>query len=435
MLEQTLSKGVQLKNRGIAKSEFGAMNTREIDHPMEADALREVERAIRGRLKAYGLSRAFIDRAAEDAMQKGWEEYLRACGNGRAIENPGGFIVRAGFLRAIDELRREGRRADGVVLDAVIDRGGATTASEPSTEEAAIAYVRAGELRDAVGQLSAEEQRVLSLHYFEELSAEASAAALFCSERTYRRRLKRALRRLCRVLGAPVPEPGSDLAIEVGLAAWVGLRGADVALAHGLPQAFLGILERGRDGADWVLDRLRGPASRLGMGGGSERISAIASGPIGKVAGGCAGAAAVCILGGAISAGVGGPGAFFGHRDSRPPHLARRASNHAARVAGKPQVRSPDSQPTTSPPQPTAIREEPSAAQRRRLARRAEQRQLKEQFSATARIESESSPAGSASAASAPAAESVTVTPSSGSSTSSQASEEAQAEKQFGAFR
>jgi RNA polymerase sigma factor (sigma-70 family) len=376
MLEQTLSKGVQLKNRGIARSEFGAMNARKLDHPMEADALREVERALRGRLKAYGLSGAFIDRAVEDAMQKGWEEYLRSRGSGKAIENPGGFVVRAGFFRAIDQLRREGRQADGVVLDAVIDGGGAAFASGPSTEEAAIACVQAKELRDAVGQLSAEDQRVLSLHYFEELSVEASAAALFCSERTYRRRLKGALRKLCQVLGAPVPEPGSELAIEVGLAAWVGLRGADVALAHGLPQAFLGFLERGREGADWVLDRLRGPASRLGAEGGSEKLSAIASGPIGKVAGGCAGAAAVCLLG-AIGAGVGGPADLFSHHDSPPPNLARRAGNHAARVAGKPRVPSADSQPTT-PPQPTATRDEPSAAQRRRLAHRAEQRQVKE---------------------------------------------------------
>jgi RNA polymerase sigma factor (sigma-70 family) len=433
MLEQTLTKGVRLKNRGIAKSEFGAMSTLELDRPLEADALGEVERALRGRLKAYGLSGAFIERTAEDAVQKGWEEYLRARGNGKAIENPGGFVVRAGFFRAIDELRREKKEADGVVLDAVIDSGAAARASDPSTEEAALALVRAGELRDAVGQLSPEEQRVLTLHYFEELSAEASAAALYCSERTYRRRLKKTLRKLCRILGAPVPEPGSDLAIEIGLAAWIGLRGADVALAHGLPQAFLGLLERGREGADWMLDRLRGSATRLGSGGGGEKISAIASGPIGKVAGGCAGAAAVCLLGGAIGAGVGGSGDLVSDHGSRPSHPAQHAP--AARLDNQPQAPLPSLRPTTSSAQPTATRDEPSAAQRRQLARRADRRQLEEQFSATARIESESPPAGSASAASAPAAESVTVTPSEGSSTSNQASEEAQAEKQFGAFR
>jgi RNA polymerase sigma factor (sigma-70 family) len=365
-------------------------------------------------------------------MQKGWEEYLRSRGNGEAIENPGGFVVRAGFFRAIDELRREGRQADGVVLDAVIDSGGAAIASGPSTEETAIAYVQAEELRDAVGQLSAEEQRVLSLHYFEELSAEASAAALFCSERTYRRRLQRALRKLCRILDAPVPEPGSELAIEIGLAAWVGLRGADVALADGLPQAFLGLLERGREVAAWGLDRLRGPATRLGAGGDGEKLGALASGPIGKVAGGCAGAAAVCLLGGAIS-GIGGPGDLFSH-GSPGPHITRRASVPAAHLARGPAPPTTVSPPTASPPQPTATPEEPSPAQRRRVAHRAEQRQLEEQFSATARIASESS-AGSATASSAPTAESVTVAPSGGSSTSSQASEEAQAEQQFGAFK
>ena len=96
----------------------------------------------------------------------------------------------------------------------------------PPTEEIAVEHVLAEELREALKRLSPEEQCVLSLHYFEGLTTEASAKALFCSERTYRRRLERALEKLGRLLGAQAPEPRSQLAIEIGVLSWVALRGA-----------------------------------------------------------------------------------------------------------------------------------------------------------------------------------------------------------------
>lgn len=318
-----------------------AMSTRELDL-LEVDALRKVERVLRGRLRAYGLSVAFIDRTVEDAAQRGWEEYLRARAAGDVIESPSGFAVRAGFFRAVDELRREARRADGAVLDTIIDRR-AATAAEPSTDELAIDYVEAEELREAVGTLSPEEQQVLTLHYFEELSVEDSAAALFCSERTYRRRLKGALRKLGRILGAPVPEPGSELAIEIGVLTWAALRGAKVVLSYGPVDQLIGLAQEIQHRLVWLVDRARDLVGRTGSSGGSERIVALAGNGPGKVVGTCL-AACLLAVGGAELVGVG--------RDdgssNRPEHPAR---THAA--AHRPTPREPRFVTASPVPEPT----------------------------------------------------------------------------------
>ncbi|HEX8752834.1 MAG TPA: sigma-70 family RNA polymerase sigma factor [Solirubrobacterales bacterium] len=403
--------------------------------PLQDEELREIARSLHGKLKAHRLSESFIERFSEEAIQKGMVDYLRAVERGVVVENREAFVVQAAFRRAIDEVRREARLADGAAIEALLS---GLNLAEPASEEIALEHLAAQELHEAISSLPAEERAALRLHYFDELSAEKSAKAMFCGEGTYRRRLDKARRTMSRRLGVPIPEPGSDLAIEIGMAAWVSLRGADVAIAHGLPEHFLAVLDRGRDAVGWVLDRLRNPAARLGAAEGGERIGAVASGPVGKVAG-CA--AAACLLGGAIGAEVGGPGNLFGHHDPRPAHVGRRANIPTARMAVKPQVPSTPSRvshPVTSQSQPAASRTEPTPAQRRRAARRSEERQVEEQMSAMSRIasEAESEPSSSgASAAAAPEAESVTVAPSGGSSGTSAASEEAQAEKQFGAFK
>jgi RNA polymerase sigma factor (sigma-70 family) len=300
------------------------MNTREIHRPLEASALAEIEGAVRGKLKAYNLSDSFIERCIEDAVQKGLVEYLRALDKGEVVENRNGFVVRAAFVRAIDELRHEARQADGAALDAIIESGGGS--SEPATDELAIEFLQAEELRTAVHQLSPEEQQVLSLHYFEEMTAEASAEALFCSERTYRRRLKQALGKLGQMLDAPVPEPGSELAIEIGVVVWVGLRGARVVLAQGPLEQF------------WTLvtETLAGRAESANRN--SERIVAILNSSPGRVAGGCL-AACILAVGGAELAGVGDRGGEH-HPASRPP---------LERIAKQPQ---PVQKVVTAPPVP-----------------------------------------------------------------------------------
>ena len=301
----------------------------ELDQPLQAEALREIECSLYGKLRAHHLSEAFIERCGEDALQKGLIEYFRAVKDGRQIDNRDAFVVKAAFCRAIDELRREARRSDGATVDAILDSG---RMASPPTEEVAVEYLEAEELRGALKSLSPEEQQVLSLHYFDELTAEDSAQALFCSERTYRRRLKQALRRLGQLLDAPVPEPGSELAIEIGVVLWVGLRGAKVVLSQGALEQIVGAADAARDGVLWLGGRVRDLVARMIGGGASEKIAAVASGPAGKAAGVCV---AACLLtaGGVELIGVGG-GPH--HGDRSPVHQVAKQPPTSAVVPAPP---------------------------------------------------------------------------------------------------
>lgn len=357
-----------MKSRGIEDAGFSPMEVRQADRALEPGALEEIERSLRSKLKAHNLSEPFIERSLEDALQKGLVEYLRVLDRGEEVENPAGFVVHAGFSRAIDELRREAHHADGVVVDALIESGGVP---EPSTDEVAIDYLQAQEIREAVSRLSPEDQQVLRLHYFDEKSAGASAKALFCSETTYRRRLDHAKKKLGELLGAPVPEPGSQLAIEIGVVLWVSLRGANVALAQGPIEQLVGIAHRTQDAAAWAAGRARDLAARFGGGGGGEKLTALASSGPGRVVGTCV-AACVLAVGGAELAGV-------GQGDDHHPAQARRAPHHKeARKSPRPERVVMASPVPVPEPTPAHTRSTPHRSQSRTStssASRAEQRE------------------------------------------------------------
>lgn len=319
------------------------MKARDADRSLKPGALKEIERSLRHRLRAYDLSDAFIERSLDDALQKALVEYLRVLDRGEVVENPAGFVVQAGCCRAIDELRREARHADGAVVEALIDSG---NVPEPATDEVAIDHLQAKELREAVRHLSPEEQQVLRLHYFDEKSAAASAKALFCSETTYRRRLEKAKGKLGDLLGVPVPEPGSQLAIELGVVLWVSLRGANVALARGPLEQLVGIFHTAQDAGTWAAGRARDLAARFGGGGGGEKLTALASSSPGRVVGTCV-AACVLAVGGAELAGVGQGG-------DHHPAQARRAHHHKEAKKPRPEpvvVASPVPAPEPAPAQ------------------------------------------------------------------------------------
>ncbi len=299
------------------------MKETEQERPLGNGALREIERSLRRKLRSHRLSESFIDRYGDDALQKGLVEYLRARKTGKEIHDPGGFVVQAAFRRAIDELRREAREADGAAVDALLESG---SSAAPPAEEVAIAQISAAELHDAIDQLPAEERQALSLYYFEELSNNRAAEVLYCSERTFRRTLKTALGHLSRAIGAPAPEPGSDLALEVGVISWVSLAGAKVLISAHPLAPLTGALESGAQFIARQFDRVRDPATRLSSNGTSEQISAVASGPAGKVIGGCAGAAIVCALTGVVATNVDLSGEPSPAREKRPP------ARHAAAI-------------------------------------------------------------------------------------------------------
>ncbi|HSS41634.1 MAG TPA: sigma-70 family RNA polymerase sigma factor [Solirubrobacterales bacterium] len=390
--------------------------------PLEGEALREIELSVHGKLRAHHLSESFIERYSEDAVQRGVAEYLSARSRGVAVEHRDAFIVDVAFKRAMDELRREARHSRQAAIEVIAD---SRLAAAPPTEELAIEALQVEQMRQAIGDLSPEDRQLLSLFYFEERSATEIAALLHLSERSFRRRLRRAIARLGWKLGVEPPEPGSTLAIEIGVLSWVSLGGAQVPVVRGLFDQ----ISSAFDGAhQWV--------GRLFASGDGERFSALASGPAGKVASGCAGAAIVCVLGGVVGPGVHGisgddPGGNSAHRSQTQPVANRGDSRVAAPRAAQPEPLSPILTTRSSPQNPATE----SPARRRAAARKAEKKRVEAQASGIARVTEESSaPRSEATESSSEPAEpeAVVIPPPSSSPSESEA---AQAEQEFGAFK
>ncbi|HEY0280961.1 MAG TPA: sigma-70 family RNA polymerase sigma factor [Solirubrobacterales bacterium] len=415
---------------------------------MESGALRGMERDLRARLRAHRLSESFVERHAEDALQRGVVEYLRAREAGTEIREPAGFVLQAAFRRAIDDLRRETRTVEGVEVGALIDRIGDAS---PSAEEIAVEGMTAAELHAAIDALPAEERQALCLHYFEELSDARSAKLLYCSERTFRRRLREGLADLAELLGAPAPEPGSHRGLEIGLAAWASLGGGRVVVSSSPLDRIVGTLEALHSLPGRALGRLRGAGANVAASDAPERIGAVTAGPAGKVIGGCAGAAVICALSGVV-----GPGVRLGGAHPEKPlhHLANKAVAHHHTASRKPLVVAPKIRPeekveptheTPAPsPEPTGPAprhqhhtEHRSAKQSHHQAATttteeppSEEAQLEEQFSgiaqATAEAEAPAPASGGASIE-----EATTAHPSAPKESSHASSEERQVEEQF----
>lgn len=432
---------------GIARGKVLGMDRTELERPLGNEALREIERSLRAKLRSHRLSESFIDRWSDDALQKGMVEYLRAREAGTEVRDPPAFIVQAAFRRAIDELRREAREADGAAVEALLETG---RSAAPPAEEVAIAQMSAVELHEAIDRLPAEERQALSLHYFEELSNSRAAEALYCSERTFRRRLGSALGHLSQAIGAAAPKPGSELALEIGVVSWTSLGGARVLISADPFAPLTAALESGSHFVARQIDRLRDPAARLSSTGASEQIGAVASGPAGKVIGGCAGAAILCALTGVVATNVDLSGQHRASHDSPPrvhPSAAaerRPITVPEERTVAKPSIDEKHSEETPavtpkSTPSREAKQERPPqaevAVQPRRPADQhdAEEEQLEEQMSGITRAAQEAdveSPPSTSEAAPVEAAQTEAEAPKSTPSPSV-AKEEKQVEEQF----
>lgn len=105
------------------------------------------------------------------------------------------FLAVMARRRAIDELRRSGRRA------AREQRVEAETPTlMPNVEEAALAMVASDRLRAAVARLPADQRRAVELAYFEGLTFKDVARVTGQPEGTAKSRLRLALGRLAREL-------------------------------------------------------------------------------------------------------------------------------------------------------------------------------------------------------------------------------------------
>jgi RNA polymerase sigma-70 factor (ECF subfamily) len=108
------------------------------------------------------------------------------------------FLATVARRRAIDQLRRSGRRAANEE-QAVLGR----PAAVPNLEEAALAMISAERVRAAVERLPQAQRRAIELAYFDGLTFRQVALATEASEGTAKSRLRLGLGRLAAALGAP----------------------------------------------------------------------------------------------------------------------------------------------------------------------------------------------------------------------------------------
>lgn len=107
------------------------------------------------------------------------------------------FLATMARRRAIDQLRRSGRRAaneERSVRTAMV--------TSPNLEEAAMALIDAERLRAAVDRLPAEQRRSIELAYFQGLTFQQVAVATGSPEGTAKSRLRLGLDRLASALRA-----------------------------------------------------------------------------------------------------------------------------------------------------------------------------------------------------------------------------------------
>jgi RNA polymerase sigma factor (sigma-70 family) len=157
----------------------------------EAEAIEECYAALGPMVLGY--LRRFVARdEAEDVLQRVFYEVWRnheRYDPGRSLE---AWVLGIARKRAIDQLRR--RHANVVPIDELRDIAG------DDGRELAERYVRASEVRGALGRLPVEQREVLTLAYFGGLTQTEIADRLGVPLGTVKARAFRGLRRLADLL-------------------------------------------------------------------------------------------------------------------------------------------------------------------------------------------------------------------------------------------
>jgi hypothetical protein len=227
------------------------------------------------------------------------------------VEDPVAWTTHCAWRRTQNLLQAESIRPRSVsseqIAELVDDEG-------TDLEEQALEADRARKVREAVAKLDDDQRKVIALTFFEDMSVREAARHLGCSASSVQHRRETALRTLRRFL--PV-RSGDELAVDFGMACWLAVA-AERSGFH-LPAGFETVIDRAGHGASGLWGRLQDLARRLGVGGGGEAATAVASSGAGRAAGVCAaGLAAVCLAG--AGTGIVGPGigAIGGGQQSAP---------------------------------------------------------------------------------------------------------------------
>ncbi|MGD9734929.1 MAG: RNA polymerase sigma factor [Solirubrobacterales bacterium] len=353
-------------------------------------------------LRRKRMSPQFIERHAEDLFAQACFEFSRQLGEGKQIAKPVAWIVTCGWHRTVGLLETRDWRPQLVSTERVGELG----EDEVTPESDFLDEDRYRKVREAVERLPDYQRRLLALSYFEDESVREAGRRLNWTPSKAQRAHEAAQRRLHKLLGV---EKSDDLAIEIGLAAFLSLAGenraphlrllsgveaASDALLHPLrslegagrlireqfvpragsperPRAVAELGHRALLGANHpgtLLERSGRRASELGRrlftSGAAEGSAAAAEGG-GRAVEVCKAIAAVCLLGGgAVTGALLGGGHHQGQGAPRPqthrtalarptPHLPRPASVGALAEDQAPEAEASPSSSSTSTPAST----------------------------------------------------------------------------------
>ncbi len=280
----------------------------------EMDAARK---AFRGKLFRLRYSPQFIVNNSDELLAIAHTEYARAVSRGVEIEDPVAWTIHCAWRRTQNLLQAESIRPRTVSEESVAELIDEATTSP---EEQALDDDRARRIREAVERLDEGQREVIALTFFEEMSVREAARHLGCSASSVQHRRETALETLRRFLPF---RTGDDIEVDIATACWVSLA-LERSGVH-LPAGFEAVIDRAGHEASGLWARIQYLGRRLGVGGGGEAATAVASSGAGRAAGACAaGLAAVCLAG--AGTGIIGPGIGLiggGHPSPAPRHETR----------------------------------------------------------------------------------------------------------------
>jgi len=403
---------------------------------LSREEMEQVRTTFAGLLYKQRYHPQFIAKNLEELLATAHLEYVRYAKK-EEIEDPVAWTVHCAYRRLQNFLTRNNyvpREVSSEMLAELADQ------DTPTPAQIAEDTDRARKVRSAIEKLDIEQRQLLALVYFEGLPVEVAASRLGWHVSRAWRLHRMATKRLKTLLGV---ESSDDLAIEIGLAAWLSLTGSG---ALHPPPGFEAILDKATSEVSDIWTRIQHLGRRFHLGGGGEAAGVVASADGGGNVVTCLKVAAVCLAGaGVVVHGAGRGVGLLAHDDAAPParqHVVQAQPTDESPVPSLAQVSEASEEPTAPADTTSTKRSSAEAgatdANSAKARASSEKRQVREQASGIARASGESQTVSAPQRTSSGTASTSSATPESTSapvSSGGSTGETAQASQQFGAFK
>jgi RNA polymerase sigma factor (sigma-70 family) len=385
--------------------------------------MERARRGFNGVLRKLRFSGEFISNNADELLAIAHTEYVRALDKGVEIDDPIAWTIHCAWRRTqnlLTTLNSRPRMVSSEKLAELIDE------AQPTPEQIAEDTDRHRKVQHALAELSKDEQALIYLVYFEDLSGREAGRRLGWSPSKALRCHRAALKNLKQSLGV---DRLDELELPIGLAVWLALSSSHGVLD--LPGGSEALAEKAVHAAGRTWARIQDLGRKIHLGGGSDAAGAVATSGGGRSVGACIAVAAACVAGaGAVGPGLGGVALFGGHDSGGQAAIPTPPRNDLKDMRSQTSEESPPVQPVAekSGAEATSNPSPPRRLTSASTARSAESKQVQQQTDAFARAASEPAP-------STPSSESASSSELASPPSSASTTPAAQAGKQFDAFK